>query len=1440
MNKSMKRFLSFMMAIAVVATTVFGPDVTTAYAKSLSTAVKSVTLKIGSSNVTKKTKTMYVGSSATIKVTVNPSSAKKSIAFKSSNTKVATVTKAGKVSAKKAGSAKITATVTGKNGKKKTAYTTIKVQNVAVKSVKLNKKSVSLNKGEKVTLKATVAPSNATVKTVKWSTSNSSVATVKNGVVTAVSSGTATIVAKSGTKSAKCTVVVAADAVVVTGVTINPETVTPIAVSATTALSATVTPENASNKAVTWSSVDPKIATVDNNGVVKGIAPGKTTIKVVTADGGFSDERTVLVTGTSNKNAASLTIDVANAIEGYEGVTNTVLTGTDADIRVRVLDEDGNPVGNTQVSFNSKCNEYGNGKDIFELKNDNVLSTDADGYVTFVFGEKKGLSYTASDAYLESYVVTATAVGSGVSASTDLKFGFINLDGIKVVNNHDADPDNDIVPSDNATAYDDGVSDTYSINGARLDEYVNSQQISNGDTADHKVTFSAKPELIVPPSTGDKKSDDWTRDINFTSSAYSVYNEDDNEGTTCRINKVPAGLQYATLNFSKIKLSEYTKIVIKVCYAGTDLVIYDQNGPKIYEIYSDSNTDSTIGYQVPLQEDIDVDIIVSIASEGQVNDDSNDGYTIRDAVGIWVSGSTNIGDAIELDGTVKWETVAPLYSNKIEIDRENDFHIIQQLIKDDGESQYLKSANKLNYHYYYQIPTFPRTGDAIITVTDNNYNVKAYYVYPTINKYIYKTENGKRIKEYQNENVIPTLDDYPDEYPGKVAILASAEEVNYETNVGTVTTNGNEVTVDSNKSGVTVLKATVTVNDFNISLGKDNGGELYTSVNWCPRPKEDEIADRFYAIQGQQVEVVAQLVDGEGNAKKEKDATVDFTYGAIKKGTSIEDSNIGNKLGNTGVSLLNGTKLKTDENGQAKLILSSTSYENFIKYVQATSERYDVKISIGGQETKLADIYWVDAGIAFTDKVNTDEKHASVVGKQYTSYTNETATINQSDIDARAVGTHWIFGYQVVGRSALANAKILDISNVPVDVTKDSTGVMDQEGCANGEAKLYCETVGSTVLTGKITKEHFDVEKTSEVVFTIEDEKGNVKEYKNVGTGTPVIDATLDLPISWAVDGVYVSIVTPDGTTLDKNVDTTAYIKIADKYGNPIKKKKFSYAITGINAQTQAEGTTNDNGLFEIALNNVASVWSESNCTTTITADTDDGAIVATPVSIVYTDKETTHFGLVGAEFVKKVTSDGEDMSVIKATFSTPVSKLYKDLFTVKNVTDNTTYKVVSVESVSTDRRTALITVKDSGAISGLTKETEIEVAVTGVLSSAVAADKMNHVLVDDNGKKLEKNYTSVSFLKPADIKLNASYENGVITVTATKGNEAITINGSDVIVVADVPSVFTDSAKNNLGIAKGTKNGTEITFTANPTDKDTTVRVYYMDQVATVTVNAK
>ena len=138
MKNKIKRVLSMMTAIALVMTSVLTTDVTNAYAASSSKAIKSVTLKIGSSNVTKKTKTLTVGSSATLKVTVKPSSAKKKVTYKSSKTSVATVSSNGKIAAKKTGTAKITVTVTGKNNKKKSTYCNIKVKNVAVTKVKLN------------------------------------------------------------------------------------------------------------------------------------------------------------------------------------------------------------------------------------------------------------------------------------------------------------------------------------------------------------------------------------------------------------------------------------------------------------------------------------------------------------------------------------------------------------------------------------------------------------------------------------------------------------------------------------------------------------------------------------------------------------------------------------------------------------------------------------------------------------------------------------------------------------------------------------------------------------------------------------------------------------------------------------------------------------------------------------------------------------------------------------------------------------------------------------------------------------------------------------------------------------------------------------------------------------------------------------------------------
>ena len=80
--------------------------------------------------------------------------------------------------------------------------------NVSVSSVKLNKSSVSLTVGGSTTITATVNPSNAKDKTVTWKSSNEKVATVKNGKITAVGAGTATITATAGGKSATVKVTV--------------------------------------------------------------------------------------------------------------------------------------------------------------------------------------------------------------------------------------------------------------------------------------------------------------------------------------------------------------------------------------------------------------------------------------------------------------------------------------------------------------------------------------------------------------------------------------------------------------------------------------------------------------------------------------------------------------------------------------------------------------------------------------------------------------------------------------------------------------------------------------------------------------------------------------------------------------------------------------------------------------------------------------------------------------------------------------------------------------------------------------------------------------------------------------------------------------------------------------------------------------------------------
>lgn len=174
-------------------------------------------------------------------------------------------------------------------------------EGVRVTGVRLNKTSTTVTEGKSVYLTATVSPSGATNKSVRWTTSDSSVATVSSGMVTGKKAGTVTITAKTadGGYTATCKVTVSSNKAAVTGVKLN-KTSLSLSVGGTSTLTATVIPSGAS-KSVRWTSGDATIASVSSSGKVTGKKAGTTTIFVTTVDGGYVASCEVTVTAKTVK-----------------------------------------------------------------------------------------------------------------------------------------------------------------------------------------------------------------------------------------------------------------------------------------------------------------------------------------------------------------------------------------------------------------------------------------------------------------------------------------------------------------------------------------------------------------------------------------------------------------------------------------------------------------------------------------------------------------------------------------------------------------------------------------------------------------------------------------------------------------------------------------------------------------------------------------------------------------------------------------------------------------------------------------------------------------------------------------------------------------------------------------------------------------------------------
>ena len=249
----------------------------------------------------------------------------------------------------------VTYTVTAENASTQPYLVTVTVADpviVPVTGVTLNEDSHELTVGNTDPLTATVAPANATNKSVTWRSSDPTKASVDaSGLVTAVAEGSATITVTTvdgGYTDTDAITVKPNDPVVVraTGVSLNEDSHT-LTVGNTDPLTATVSPADATDKSVTWLSSDPTKASVSASGLVTALAVGSATITVTTVDGGYTDTDAITIEAPVVKTG---TIKIVKTTVGGNVTMNS--------FGFVVKDSNGHSVGSPTISLVGNNTDY--------------------------------------------------------------------------------------------------------------------------------------------------------------------------------------------------------------------------------------------------------------------------------------------------------------------------------------------------------------------------------------------------------------------------------------------------------------------------------------------------------------------------------------------------------------------------------------------------------------------------------------------------------------------------------------------------------------------------------------------------------------------------------------------------------------------------------------------------------------------------------------------------------------------------------------------------------------------------------------------------------------------------------------------------------------------------------------------------------------------------
>ncbi len=353
------------------------PEITLTYHVLVVQPVTKVTLSLGE-------KQLFIGETTQLTAAFTPEDATLQHAvFSSRNEEIATVDSNGLVTALKKGTVTLDAKAGDGSGKKASIRLTVRQQ---PESITLSETSVVINVGKTKRLTAKVLPTATNDKSVTWSSSDESVATVtSNGTIKPVAPGTCTITCASKDLPQVSATVTVEVHQLVTRVAFSEKSLS-FPINTTCQTYWEIEPANATDKSVTFSSSNEKIATVDSNGLVTAHQRGSCTITIKTADG-------------SNRKG-TIKINVLQPVQGVHMEKDTYRVGVNENLRIKAVLEPSD-ASNTSMTWS--------------VADSSIVTIRGTNNRPVVTGKRWGTT-----------TVTGTTQDGGFSASATIKSGNYN------------------------------------------------------------------------------------------------------------------------------------------------------------------------------------------------------------------------------------------------------------------------------------------------------------------------------------------------------------------------------------------------------------------------------------------------------------------------------------------------------------------------------------------------------------------------------------------------------------------------------------------------------------------------------------------------------------------------------------------------------------------------------------------------------------------------------------------------------------------------------------------------------------------------------------------------------------------------------------------------------------------------------------------------------